>query len=547
MPTFKPKPCKICGKIFTPTSRANSICDDDHYSSCPVCGKPVLWNSARAVEPCSRECSKVLTKRRNLEKYGVEHPMQSKVVQGHHKAAMVAKYGVESPLQSEEIRAKAIETNRERFGTDWALGNKDVKKKAEATMIERYGAPTTLQSEELRRKVAATCLNIYGIENPASAQSIKDKITTTMILKYGVDSIAKDPENTARRIQTRLANNGQYWTDDMQEKAKQTFLEKYGVDNPSKSPEIKEKIRQTMIERYGEDYGVMLSECNKHHISQANLKFKEMLEAKGVEVTLEKHIGQRSYDICIESTKTVVEINPSYTHNALGNHWSESGLPKDYHKMKTALAKEAGYRCLHVFDWDDWAKVIDLLVPRHKIYARDCKLFRLNSDITTEFLNKHHLQGSVKGNQLCLGLVKDNEIYEVMTFGEPRYDTKHSAELLRLCTRSGYQVVGGASKLFKYATDCFLVDNIISYCDLAKFNGDVYEKLGMKKIRETEPQEVWSNGSKKITANLLRSRGFDQLFGTNYGKGTDNELLMIDNGWLPVFDCGQAVYEYKRY
>ena len=79
-----------------------------------------------------------------------------------------------------------------------------------------------------------------------------------------------------------------------------------------------------------------------------------------------------------------------------------------------------------------------------------------------------------------------------------------------------------------------------------EFDGSVYEKLGMTKIRITPPQEVWSKGNRKITANLLRSRGYDQLFGTDYGKGTSNEQLMLENGWLPVYDCGQAVYEYKE-
>jgi hypothetical protein len=44
---------------------------------------------------------------------------------------------------------------------------------------------------------------------------------------------------------------------------------------------------------------------------------------------------------------------------------------------------------------------------------------------------------------------------------------------------------------------------------------------------------------------LLRQRGFDQLLGKEYGcygKGTDNEQLMLQHGFLPVVDCGQASY-----
>ena len=129
-----------------------------------------------------------------------------------------------------------------------------------------------------------------------------------------------------------------------------------------------------------------------------------------------------------------------------------------------------------------------------------------------------------------------------MTFGKSRYSKQHHVELLRLCTLSGYRVIGGASKLFKFATQNYGLSNIISYCDLSKFTGDVYTKIGMTKLRQTPPNKHWSKGNQHITDNLLRQRGFDQLFNTNYGKGTSNEELMLEHGWLPVYDCGQSVY-----
>ena len=135
--------------------------------------------------------------------------------------------------------------------------------------------------------------------------------------------------------------------------------------------------------------------------------------------------------------------------------------------------------------------------------------------------------------------------WQLMTFGRPRYNKQYNVELLRLCTKSGYTVVGGASKLFSYATSEYGLQNIISYCDRSKFTGSVYEKMGMKLSRTTPPNKIWSKNAQKVTANLLNARGYDQLFGTSYGKGTSNEQLMLDNGWLPVYDCGQAVYTFE--
>lgn len=61
----------------------------------------------------------------------------------------------------------------------------------------------------------------------------------------------------------------------------------------------------------------------------------------------------------------------------------------------------------------------------------------------------------------------------------------------------------------------------------------------------TSPAKVWSKDNLRVTDNLLRQRGYDQLFNANYDKGTSNEQLMLDHGWLPVYDCGQAVYVWN--
>ena len=90
--------------------------------------------------------------------------------------------------------------------------------------------------------------------------------------------------------------------------------------------------------------------------------------------------------------------------------------------------------------------------------------------------------------------------------------------------------------------------SLISYCDLSKFNGEVYSKIGFELKEQTQPAIHWYSPKTKrhITDNLLRQRGFDQLHGTNYGKGTSNEELMEKEGYFKIPDCGQLVF-VKRY
>ena len=544
---MKEKPCKICGKMFIPECASNVICHNDHYSKCPICGKEVLWNSTRAIEPCSKECKKEATKRKNIAKYGVEHPMQCKEVQQHHKASMIEKYGVESPLQSSTIKQKAIDSNRRKFGCDWALSNKDIKEKSKNTMIEKYGAATTLESDVLRKKVEATCLEKYGVSNVMQSINIRNKVTNTNFLKYSVANPMQVKEFQEKAFKSRIDHYGEFWPAEINEAAKCTFLSKYGYSNPSKSPEIQEKIKETMIEKYGSNYGSYLTRnASANVISNINKAFMNLLNEKGIDAEFEfTGISNYRYDISIPNKKILIEIDPTYTHNVIGNHWTDKGLSYDYHASKSKAAHDAGYQCIHVFDWDDWNKIIDMIADRKTIGARKCTIYKLQPKVADEFLTKYHIQGTVKGQVLCLGLVHEGDLLQVMTFGKPRYSKKHYSELLRLCTKPGISVAGGASKLFKFATNTMNLDEIVSYCDLAKFSGDVYTNIGMQYKNTTDPQEVWSKGDSRITANLLRQRGFDQIFGTNFGKGTSNEELMIDSGWLPVYDCGQAVYEYR--
>ena len=53
------------------------------------------------------------------------------------------------------------------------------------------------------------------------------------------------------------------------------------------------------------------------------------------------------------------------------------------------------------------------------------------------------------------------------------------------------------------------------------------------------------NGPKHITNNLLRLQGFDRLFNTNFGKNTSNIDLILEAGYLPIYDCGQKIFIFN--
>jgi len=281
--------------------------------------------------------------------------------------------------------------------------------------------------------------------------------------------------------------------------------------------------------------------------TRPNLDFMRKLEENNIPYQREFRIGKYAYDFLIG--KTVVEINPSVTHNITWSPFenNKANTDKHYHSEKTQNAIDNGYRCIHIWDWDDVDKIIDLLKSRDKIYARLCVVEEISEQEAEDFINTYHLQGYVK-SELRFGLRHNGELVAVMTFGKPRYNHNYQYELLRFCAK--YSVTGGSSKLFHYFIENYKPSSVISYCDNSKFSGNTYINLGFIRERFSYGKH-WYNVRTKvhITDNLLRARGFDQLFGDVYGrfgKGTNNDELMRQFGFVEIIDAGQSTYIYKR-
>lgn len=259
--------------------------------------------------------------------------------------------------------------------------------------------------------------------------------------------------------------------------------------------------------------------------------------------TREFPIGSYSYDFKVG--KYLIEIDPYATHNSTWGIRNNPPKSSNYHKHKSDLAKANGYRCIHKFDWDDPKKLIALLKNTTKVGARDCHIKEVSKEDAIAFIDSYHLQGYAK-DTIRVGLYYGAELVGIMTFGIPRYNKKYEYELVRYCTSKN--IIGGSEKLFKYFINTYNPASIISYCDEAKFSGTTYEKLRFKLVRSGRPSKHWYNPktTQHITDNLLRQRGYDQLFKTTYGKGTSNEALMLTAGFVEIFDCGQATYVWRR-
>lgn len=469
------------------------------------------------------------------DKYGVGNVSQLQVVKDKVKETVIKKYGVDNVSKNVEIKNKKKEKAIQKYGVDCVLKDVGIRTKINNTIKEKYGVNNISQSSVAREKTKKTNLERYGVEYPGQNESVKQKVIQTNLKRYGAKTV--------------------FQSEIVKKKIKQTNLNKYGNNNILGSPIIKERIKQTCLEKYGVPYFCMTEKCRKANgnaISKINKEFSKRLKENNIRNKLEKSIENYSYDVEILNTNILLELNPTYTHNS--THGSEfrghkkKPLKATYHFNKTIVAKENGYQCIHIWDWDNCYKIINLLKSKETIYARKCYCKNISKKQCDDFLETYHLQGSCRGQKVLLGLFYNNKLVEVMTFGKPRYNSKYEWELLRLCSVFDYNIIGGASKLFSYFIEKYNPKNIISYCDNSKFNGNVYKILGFKLLSYGNPSKHWYNMKTKqhITDNLLRQRGYDQLFNTNYGKGSSNKELMIQNGFVEIYDCGQSTYIWKN-
>ena len=334
-------------------------------------------------------------------------------------------------------------------------------------------------------------------------------------------------------------------------KREDRYYKKTGYRSSFGNPETRKKIDETIQSKYGVPYACMTDACRKSSetISKVNKYYYDYFGCDAYEF----RIGKYSYDLKVGDI--LIEIDPTYTHNSTNPNRYGRVTDKNYQYEKTVLSLKNGYRCIHVFDWDDDEKIKNILPHDVEIiYARKCDIKEVDKNSINEFLNKYHLQGTVRGQDVRLGLYYDGELVQVMTFGKSRYNKNYQYELLRLCTNPLYAVVGGAERLFKYFIKLYNPSSIISYCDNAKFSGVVYKKLGMKLDSFGTPTAHWYNvkTGEHIIDSQLRKYGFDKLVGSRlnppeiYGKGTSNEDLMVSHGFVTVYDAGQSRYVWDR-
>jgi hypothetical protein len=529
-----------------------------------------------------KKCNFIKIKKTKLERYGDENYTN----RDKAKETCLEKYGDENYTN----RDKAKETCLEKFGVDNISKLGEVKEKKKEKFIKKYGVENPFQSQEVKKKIKETCLQKYNSEYYITSKDAKDKYEL-FCDRLGVEHYSKSNEFKEKFEETCLLRWGKttnLLNNNIKEKIKQTNLEKYGFDHAMKKKDISVLNAKRIIDsRY--DYFLKLGyeyieyDYNKHlyklknikcgHIFEINydlfrsrikynnnsclicypkqelssIKEKEIANwLNSLNINLIENdrslINPQELDIYLPEFKLAIEFNGLYYH-------SDKFKEKNYHINKTNECNKLGIQLIHIWE-DDWVYKKEIIksiilnrlgLVNNKIYARKTTIKEVDTKESREFLNKNHIQGYTTSS-IKIGLFYDNELVSLMTFGNRRINSKNNYELIRFSNKLNTNVIGGASKIFKYFITNYSETKIVSYSDISLFSGDLYEKLGFTNDGKTNLNYYWTDLNVKYHRFNFNKKKLVKL-------GHDHDLtedeIMKNIGYHKIWSCGQIRWLYN--
>ena len=257
-------------------------------------------------------------------------------------------------------------------------------------------------------------------------------------------------------------------------------------------------------------------------------------------------------DIYVPEKKVAIEFDGLYWHSV------DKDASKDYrnkHLKKTLECERIGIRLIHIFE-DEWRDKKDICksiilsslgIYNNKIYARNCEVRNISGKEATLFIKQNHIQGAHKSAPYNYGLYYNNELVQVVTIRKnfAQRSTNKDYELGRMCTKLYTQVLGGFSKLIKYAMNDLGINKLTSFVDRRLFNGSGYKSSNWIKVGESCPRYFYTDGHNRENRQVYMKQSCLKKWPDC--NPTEREVDMTyKHNLRQIYDCGCLLVEYNQ-
>jgi hypothetical protein len=482
--------------------------------------------------------------------------------QTNQVATLLKKYGVSSTGQIPGSLEKRQQTMLSRFGVKYAAQAESVKSKLKNTWDNK--SPEQLQA--IVEKTKQTNIKKYGVEHHMKLQSQQQKVFATNLERYDAKVPMQNSTIAAQAKETYKKND----KCEIIRKTKNTIYNKYGVSAASRinipldvleilddrnkfETTIANKTRKEIIQQLNIAEHTLYLYAKKYNVqhlfkidnsSEPERQISEFIISLGfnIEIGNRTILSGKELDIFIPDLNIAIEHCGLYFHSEMS-----SGRDKNYHYEKYKQCLDKDITLITIFG-DEWqnkrTQVKNRLIHILKkspltLYARNCIVKEIDSQTTFNFLNTNHLQGAVS-SKIKLGLFFNNQLVSVMTFSKPRYNKKYEYELIRFC--SSCNVVGAASKLFKYFIRTYNPLTIISYSDNRWGNGLLYNTLSMTKESETIGF-FFTDYTNRFNRTQMQKH---KLVENGANPQLTAKAILRERKIDTIWDCGQSMWTWYK-
>ena len=414
------------------------------------------------------------------------------------------------------------ESMLKKYGVRFSAQNKESIEKMKQTNLKKYGATCYLQSNEVKDKIK----QCYNVDNVFRLDEIKEKIKQTNLEKYGVENVLSKESPIRKNVeQTNLERYGNkvvLKNTDIINKIKETKLEKYGTCNginialKVKELENKETLKEYLklqkeptLLSISKDLTIPYStvayfidkyELNhlvKYNTSYLEEDFKKFLDTLNIPYKTHDRtvIKPQELDFYFPDYNLAIEFNDIASHNSTLGYITSEVKPKDYHYNKSKACEEVGVRLIHIYEYEWFNErqrpileniITGALGLNKTIYARKCNIVIKPSKEMRDFFNTNNIQGFRPG-KFAICLEYDGRIVMAYMMGSAYFGKgKYEWEVIRGATELGINVVGGASKIWKYFIDNYNPNNCVYYIDYNYFNGNSMKNIPNMQFIKTQ-------------------------------------------------------------
>jgi len=484
------------------------------------------------VDGYSQYCSKCILKsieyqdkikKTNLDRYGVENPMQRKEIVEKAKRTTMETYGVESINQLEFVKSKKKQTLKNHFG-ETGLAHESITAKKKKTNLNRRGVEWATQTEETQNKRKNTCFDRYGVDNVMHLSDIQDKVRKSL-----------HSDEFIKYVHSLIESRGYHLVSEYDHAHENVTIH---CDKCNNDFDI-------LWNSFQQGGGVCPTCYPKNNgISYQEKEISQYVQSLGFSIIENDRLLIRpmELDIIIHDKKIAIEYCGLWCHSSGGN--APYLRDKNYHITKLEKCIEKEYQLITIFE-DEWIINKDIVKSRLryllgksdsmiKIRASKCVVEHIEFSTKSKFLKENHLQGD-KVSQINFGLFHNDILVSVMTFSKK---SNFIYELDRFCNLKDVIIYGAASKLLQSFQKEYTWSMIISYADRRWSTGNVYNKLGFSLDSTTQPNYwYWGKSIKgrKHRLNFSKSRLRNMEF---YDPSLTEFQIMALEKYAWIYDCG---------